>query len=101
MAKRVNDIMLDDNYDLQIVGGDLVVAESTRQHQALLLLTEPGQIDQYPTAGIGIMGWLLDDDSDTNTLRHAIESQFKADGMRIEKLDLTQLPTVKITAVYE
>lgn len=101
MAKRVNDIMLDDNYDLQIVGGDLVVAESTRQHQALLLLTEPGQIDQYPTAGIGLMGWLLDDDSDTNTLRHAIESQFKADGMRIEKLDLTQLPTVKITAVYE
>lgn len=93
--------MLDTDYDLLIAGGDLVVAESTRQHQTLLLLTEPGQIDQYPTSGVGIMGWLLDDDSDTNTLRHAIESQFKADGMRIDKLQLNNLPNIVIEAVYE
>lgn len=101
MAKKVTDIMLDENYDLLIVGGDFVVAESTQQHQALLLLTEKGQIDQYPLCGVGILSWLLDDDSDTNMLHHAIESQFKTDGLQIEILNLSKLPQVIIKAAYE
>lgn len=99
MAKRVYDIMLDEGYDLLITDGDLVIGESTRQHQGLLLLTEPGQIEQHPTAGVGITTWLLNDEADVTHLRHVITQQFGADGLKINKLDL-RLPNIHIDANY-
>ena len=101
MAKAQLDILLTQDYDLLIADGDLVVGEATRQHQQLILLNDLGQIDIAPLCGVGVMGWLLNDEADTDTLRHAIGQQFKADGLVIRKLDLSNLPTIKLAAAYE
>lgn len=60
MAK-VYDILLDETGDLAIKNGDLVIGESTLQHQRILLLATKGGFKQHPTTGVDIQSYLLDD----------------------------------------
>ena len=50
----VNDIMLDDTFDLAIDKGDFIVGESDEQHLQLITLLEPGQIRHSPLTGLGM-----------------------------------------------
>lgn len=77
-----NDILLDDNYDIRIENGDLVVGESTRQHQKLILLAEKGENREFPTHGVGLASW-LNDDLQFGDLRSAVKREFERDGMRV------------------
>lgn len=52
------DIILDDNNELLIRNGDLVIDDASKQHIALLLLCNQGDFKQYPLTGIGIMRYL-------------------------------------------
>jgi len=75
------DILLDDNFDLVISDGDLVVGESTRQHQKLLLMTEKGELRDTPTRGVGIAHWIADDAPANITIE--TKRQFQLDGMKV------------------
>lgn len=74
------DLLLNDDFTIKIENGDFVVGEATRQHQTLLLKAHPGEIRDYPTFGVGLADWLLDDF--TGDLAARIQRQFKDDGMQ-------------------
>ena len=95
---EVFDILMSD-YDLQIADGDLVVGESTRQHQDLLMLTSPGERRQYPVSGVGLNSYLLDDSSPAD-IRASIQREFEADGMRIHSLSIDSNYNISIAAEY-
>ncbi len=91
------DILLDDNFDILIENGDLVLGECTRQNQVLLLYAEKGEIREFPTRGIGIRSWILDEQS--GDLNSAIKREFEADGMTVLQVK-TQGDTITTEAVY-
>lgn len=52
MALR-NDILLDDDFDLVDEGDEWKTGESDEQHVELLILTNPGEIAEFPHVGFG------------------------------------------------
>ena len=94
----VQDYLLDTSYDLSIDGGDFVIGESTSQHQQILLLSEKGEIRQYPRTGIGLNSFLNDESG--SDLYAEIQKQFEADGMIIKTLSITEDGQVKVDAQY-
>lgn len=92
------DLLLDENYDLDIAGGDLVAGESTRQHQSLLLVIEKGELREFPTRGVGLRSWLNDDTA--GDLNSAIKREFEADGMTVQGIR-TRGTKIEVEAYYE
>lgn len=76
-----NDILLDGDFDLAFANGDLVIGESTRQHQQLILLSEPSEWTEFPTLGVGMQGRLLSDNP--GEVVSIIKRQFEQDGMKV------------------
>lgn len=89
--------MLTDYYPT-ILDGDFVIGESTRQHQALLLLIEKGELRQHTLSGVGIRTQLLDENP--AAVRAEIKRQFELDGMKVLQVSGTGLK-IKAEAIYE
>lgn len=100
MAKNVFDIMLDESGDIAIKNGDLVVGESSAQHQRLLLLCSPGDIMSAPLVGVGLMSY-TNDDANADELTKNIQKQFEADGMRVKKITGDAIDELIINAEYK
>ena len=77
---------MDTDGDLLIVAGDLVMGESTVQHQQLLLTTTKGEWKQNPKVGVGIDNFLNDDS--TNDMMNEINYQFTQDGMKVNSTNM-------------
>lgn len=93
----MEDLLLDENFDLLFHNGDLVIGESSEQHQNLLLLTKKGDWKENPTIGVGINGMLKDDlESDITSI---IRTEFEKDGMQVNGIFLTE-NDIKIDANY-
>lgn len=75
------DILLDGDFDLAFVDGDLSIGGSTRQHQNLILVSEPGEWREFPTCGVGIHSKLLGDNP--GVVVSEIKRQFERDGMTV------------------
>ena len=82
MAK---DILLDENGDLQIKDGDLVIGTSDAQHQHDLLVARKGDYREHPTIGIDIFSWV--DDDEPGSLVREMYREFQRDGMTVTKND--------------
>lgn len=93
----MRDAMLKEE-DLLLDQSDLVLGESTVQHQHLLLVTHPGEWKQSPLAGVGLDYWLNEERSGDMTAE--VRRQFKADGMMVNSIGYEQ-GRLKIDAVYE
>lgn len=91
------DILLDTDFDLKIVDGDLVIGESTEQSQQLLLLIEKGELREYPTRCVGVQQWLNDDSP--GDLNAEIKREYEADGMKVFTVKGSGL-NVKVNAEY-
>jgi hypothetical protein len=91
------DIALTGDLDLMIANGDFTAAESTPQHQKLLLLATTGDFMQYPTSGVGIQTFLNDERDDMMT---EIRSQFEKDGMKVSSLHVNG-SKIEIDARYK
>lgn len=81
------DYLNDANDDLLIQNGDFVIGESSQQHQSLLLRLKKGELRQYPKTGVGIDGFLLDDNP--GDVYQEIQKQFEADGMVVRSIDVS------------
>lgn len=96
----MTDLLLNEDYDLATVGGDLVIGESTQQHQWLLLLLTPGELRQFPAVGVGVGEYLLDGVGYAG-LNSAVKRAFEADGMKVRTIAQAKNGTLKIDAFYE
>lgn len=86
--------------DLDLSTGDLVVAESTYQHERDLLLSAKGHIRQKPEAGIGTVDYLLDNEPEA--LLRAARKEFTSDGMKVKKIAFSPYSNeLEMEASYE
>jgi len=77
------DILLESD-DLKVVHGDFVAGESKNQQQYLLLATDKGEWKQSPRVGVGLFGF-LEEENPTRLFRE-IREQFVLDGLRVKEL---------------
>jgi hypothetical protein len=96
---KVLDILLNDDFDLDFQGGDVVVGEGTRQSQALILLSEPGEWRENPPVGAGIRNLVLDD-APTAAITSEIQAQLEADGQMVEFINLATGGAVDLAAYF-
>ena len=82
----MKDILLNTDLDLLIANGDLVVGESTSQHQKLLLISAKGDFKENPTIAVGAGGYLKDDDE--TGLMAEIKKEFEKDGMKVDEINI-------------
>lgn len=93
----MQDFLLDEHGDLKIEDNDLVYAESSEQHQRLLLLCNKGDFKENPTAGVGLLFYLKDES--TAGLMAAVKTEFESDGMRINEIKIED-SQLKVNATY-
>jgi len=95
---EVTDILFDETLgDIACVDGDFVIGEATKQHQMDLLFANESEYKQYPVTGVGIEGFLLDEDK-TEMIRK-IRSQFTRDGQTVNKISVKD--GININAFYK
>lgn len=96
------DLKLTEDFDLLFKDGDLVIGESSRQHQTLLLLSHKGEWREFPAVGVGLARWLNDEES--GDLNARIKREFEADGMKIQQVksrrDGNRLSQLQIEGTY-
>lgn len=93
-----SDILLDENLDLSIVGGDFAVGESSAQHQTTLILSEKGEFKEVPMRGVGSKRYLEDHSPDN--LAREIRTEFSLDGMTVNKIIIAEDLTMQVDATY-
>lgn len=86
------------NDDLEIRDGDLLIANSDRQHQQHILIAEKGDYKQFPELGVGILNLLNSEDA-TKMLIEA-KRNFEYDRMKVKELRFTDENTLIIDAPY-
>lgn len=84
--------------DLHIVNGDFGVGESALQHQRHLLLSEKGDYKENATIGVGLFGYLIDDNS--SAMLRAVVQEFSRDGMLVQRVYFDDSGKIKIDANY-
>lgn len=83
----MKDILLTSDNDLQIASNDLVIGESTRQHQKMLLINPKGSYKDSPLSGVGIDDYL--NNEDPGAMIRMIRRQFVQDGMSVTAITYT------------
>jgi len=97
---KIQDILLDENFDVIAENGDFKMGDATLQNQQLLLLTGKGEWKQSPVVGIGLAEYLLDD-APVDELHQEIQKQFSLDGMKVKKIEGNTWQNTIIDAEYE
>ncbi|MFC3158992.1 hypothetical protein SAMN05443633_107150 [Chryseobacterium arachidis] len=92
------DILLNENFELQIAEGDFVSGESTYEHQRTLLLADKGEIKLFPKNGVGVRRYLEHEAPDE--LAREIRQEFYADGMTVNEIKIGEDLEINIDADY-
>ncbi len=97
---KASDILLDENYDLAISGGDFVVGESDDQHIALLLLTAQGEWRQSPLTGVNLLRYQSGpmDTAGRAALQRERAIQLERDGYAVNVLSVSAQAQLTIDA---
>lgn len=85
------DILKTESGELKIVNGDIVIGDSTLQHQRDILLSRKCDIRNKPSLAVGLQDYRNDEgitNGNNNDLTTAIRREFKRDGMTVYKIDL-------------
>lgn len=85
--------------DLDFSTGDLILTESTGQHQRDIILADKGHIRNNPETGCGAMNF-INDSKNTDYLR-TVRMELIADGMKVKKIGTNNEGTIIIDAEYE
>ena len=80
----MTDLQVDENGGVRIQNGDLVLAESTIQHQRDLIMSEKGWYHHNPTVGVGLNSWLHD--HSINNLASVVRSELERDGQKVQDI---------------
>lgn len=77
----------------------LVVGNTMKQNQAMILIANPGDFKFNPTLGVAFDELLLD--NDFLRMRHRIKEHFSKDGLRVKNIQLEEGKPFLIDASYE
>lgn len=77
-------VLLDENRDIQVKNGEVVIGDIANQNLEILVLSEKGEIREAPLRGVGIRRYV--DDEDVATLLQAIRNEVAEEGMTLDKL---------------
>lgn len=93
----MQDLLLDEDYDIITEDGDLAVGTTDYQHQSLILKSSRGEWKQHPGLGVGL-GDMVNDERPERWKSEIIE-QMEADNMIVREVDVTR-ERVVIDAEY-
>ena len=96
----VNDIILDEDNDLLIIDGDLVVSDSRYQHVKHLLEAEKGFYKFSPQSGVGMTNLINDEFAPEDIIR-LVRFEVERDGFKVEKLQFSNDGKIDIIGDYE
>lgn len=82
----MQDLLIDDGFELKLSGGDLVIGNSDVQHKELLLVCTKGSFKENPAACVGLWGYL--EAEDPAEMIAEVKTQFKGDGMEVKRVDI-------------
>jgi len=82
MAK---DILLDENNDLKITGGDFAIGESLMQEVEMILSTNQGEWKEHPVIGANLVTQIRSNTNDAR-LERMLRIQMKLDGKDYEQI---------------
>ena len=94
----MNDYKHTNKGDIDLATGDLVVAESTDQHQSDILVADKGHYKESPSVGVGIVNFIHDTEPE-NLLRR-LRQECTKDGMKVKRVEL-KAGEINIDASYE
>ena len=83
----MKDILLNNEYEVQVQNGDFLAGVSDNQHIALILATHAGEWKQYPLTGVGIDD--VANDERFQYWENKIAAQLKADGLVVNRVRLS------------
>jgi len=84
----MTDLIVNSDNDLQIIADDIAIGRSNEQHKEHLLITEPGSIKEFPTAGVGLFGFIESED-EANMIA-TVRRQFASDGIDIKSISYSK-----------
>ncbi|PIF44928.1 hypothetical protein CLU96_1927 [Chryseobacterium sp. 52] len=84
----MKDLLLTEDYDLQIKNGDFVIGDSQEQSVELLLLSKQGEFKNNPEAGCDILS--AKNGIIERFLDREIRVQLDADGFQLDNMSLTE-----------
>lgn len=106
MAKETG-ILIDETHDLEIVvtrdaSGNIIaglqLGDVTNQNINTILKSQPGEVKESPTVGVGIDNILLD--HDYLLYKHKVRQQLNAEGMQVNHLEING-QNIEINANYK
>lgn len=95
----MTDLLLDENNDLILVGGDFAIGHSDEQHQKHILIANKGEYKEHPEVGVGIID-MLNDDAYTESLIET-KKQLEYDGMTIKNVSYNEQGKLIIDGNYK
>lgn len=95
----MTDLLLDENNDLILVGGDFSIGHSDEQHQKHILIANKGEYKEHPEVGVGIID-MLNDDAYTESLIET-KKQLEYDGMTIRNVSYNEQGKLIIDGNYK
>lgn len=91
------DMLLDNDNDLRVENGDLVIGESEAQHIDHLLVANKGEYKQHPLTGAGLPT-MLKSGNRKGGIHREVKLQMEADGYGVKTLKV-DWPEINIDAV--
>lgn len=79
-------IQIGSDYDILVQEGSTAIGDVQPQNKALIIVSNPGEWKQHPELGVGIEGWINDDNP--GNLRAEIKRHLKSDGFKVDKVTL-------------
>jgi hypothetical protein len=88
MTKKRKDILLDDEFNMQANGRDILIGGSDAQHVTFLLISPKNSFKEFPSACVGLEAWRKKPYSSVNSMRREIKVQLKSDGYKVLDFEL-------------
>lgn len=87
---RFDDILLDENFDLLIQDGDIVLGNGAPQSAQLVFLSHKGEFKNHPLLGFGASRWLKKSKIEKDGFLQSLKRHLKLNGFEDFTLDITQ-----------
>lgn len=98
----MRDILMTADGDIDVTVGDLQTAaayRTTEQHKRDILMAAPGDFKETPTAGVGAVEYL--NDENLGLFLRDVRKQMQADGMTVERVEFDPDGGLIIEGDYE